>query len=111
MEVPEMYRCANWQRALRVQGRGGYSVDGPMPDTPQDRIHRVNAPSLPPFTLACTCGHFTVVSPHGQAPMISYEVHPEFLRELGFSLGEDRLRELIEQFGRGEAEEEDDDES
>jgi hypothetical protein len=59
--VPEMYRCANpgCGRALVTASYAG----GPLSATAPERIHRVTEPILPAFSLICTCGHYTVVSP------------------------------------------------
>lgn len=58
-KIPETYLCAHCVRRLVV---GNYSVTVPK-DTPPEGVHRVTEPTMPPFTLTCTCGHYTVVSP------------------------------------------------
>lgn len=58
-EVPETYLCAYCVRRLLVDN---YSVALPK-DVPPERVHQVTEPMMPAFTLGCTCGHYTVVSP------------------------------------------------
>lgn len=58
--VPEMYRCGNpaCERNLLVSGYKARVPEGTAPE----RVHRVQESGMPPFTLMCTCGHYTVVS-------------------------------------------------
>jgi hypothetical protein len=60
--VRDMYECANPGCNRRLETEK-YSVSVPSSGVAADRIHPVLEPSLPAFTLLCTCGHFTVVTP------------------------------------------------
>jgi hypothetical protein len=62
---PEHYHCANPDcdrtTPLTLKGYGMY----PGPDVPESRIHRVQAPQYPGFSLMCSaCAHYTVVTPY-----------------------------------------------
>jgi hypothetical protein len=55
---PDAYKCANCRRTLVLSGYSG----SPLADTPDERIHRITDPSLPGFSLHCTCDHYTIVA-------------------------------------------------
>lgn len=59
--VPEMYRCRNpaCERNVLVSG---YLATVPKGTAP-GRVHSVEESGVLPFTLMCSCGHYTVVSP------------------------------------------------
>ncbi len=62
--IPEYYRCRNPQctrtSALLVEG---YRAQQIPPNTPEERIHRVVESGVYDFTILCSCGHFTQVTP------------------------------------------------
>ncbi len=52
---PDYYSCGNCKRDLKVSE---YRTS----QTPDVDVHIHYSPSLYPFTLMCTCGHYTVVT-------------------------------------------------
>ena len=56
-KVPTVVECGNCFRALEVE-KYEETLDEDVPD---DKIHRRSTEG-PPFTVLCTCGHFTSFS-------------------------------------------------
>jgi hypothetical protein len=54
------YKCAN-PACPRWLGVKDYLESHPGPEVPAEEIHNVVDTSVPPITLLCSCGHYTVV--------------------------------------------------
>jgi len=57
--VPDIVACAGCGRMLEARRYGG----DPRDDTPASRVTVRVAPTYPHFSVACTCGHYTVYVP------------------------------------------------
>jgi len=53
---PKVTTCAGCGRTIETSRYGGYPLEG----TPPSRITYRTAPGRPKFSIACTCGHYTV---------------------------------------------------
>ncbi len=58
--VPNYYTCGNCKRDLKV--RDYQTSQTPDMELERDSIHIHFSPNMYPFTLMCTCGHYTVVT-------------------------------------------------
>ncbi len=65
--VPSVYLCANPACGRRLE-TSRYLAELPV-DAVADRVLSVWEPNLPAFTILCTCGCFTVVSPRKEPPV------------------------------------------
>ena len=58
--VPVVYGCANRECGRRLVV-ASHLADRPA-GFPADRVHLVADTTVLPFTMQCSCGHYTVVS-------------------------------------------------
>jgi hypothetical protein len=61
-QVPDVIHCGGCKRPLVTKNYHGFSEAS----TPKDKIHYVHDPTSPSFSVACTCGHFTVSRPFAE---------------------------------------------
>lgn len=57
---PDFYACGNCKRDLKVSEYRTRQT--PDVESEEDDVHIHYSPNYYPFTLMCTCGHYTVVT-------------------------------------------------
>lgn len=61
LAMPDYYPCGHCKRDLKVSEYLSYGSFGNT-EVQRSNVHVHYSPNYSPFTLMCTCGHYTVVT-------------------------------------------------
>ena len=68
VKITEVVKCMNPYCTRVIVTQSSRSWAGP--DVPSDKIHKIYNPNSPPFSVGCSCGHYTmsVMANHPRTP-------------------------------------------